>query len=117
MAAGIAPHDAVNMQQLNDLERRWNDNWNITNERLSNLEGQMDTMGAQSAALAMMNGAAMTLPVGKVAISAGAGLYGEKRALAVGVKVRTTERSALNIGISFSDGKAMGGVGASFTLD
>lgn len=102
--------DAVNGGQMWDLERRMDDRWQETNR-------QVERVGAQSAALSMMNGAATYLPVGKVALNAGWGQYGSQSAFAVGAKARLSERSSIAIGFSYSGGKAMGGVGYSLIID
>lgn len=102
--------DAVNGGQLWDLEDRWNDRWVQTNKSI-------ERVGAQSAALTMMASAGSNLPVGKVSVNAAWGQYGSTAAFAVGAKVRLTERSSMVMGLSVSNGKAMGGVGYAFVLD
>lgn len=102
--------DAINGGQLWDLENRLNDRWEDTNR-------QIERMGAQSAALAMMAGSSTYQPVGKVALQAGVGMYGNSAAFAVGAKARLSERSSLSIGFSYNGGKAMGGVGYSVVID
>lgn len=109
--------DAVNGGQIYDLQSGWNDRWTETNSRIDQLSDDVQALGAQSAAMSMMTGASTYLPVGKVAVSAGVGFYGNKAAFAVGLKARASERSSWSIGISISpDGKPMGGVGYSFTF-
>lgn len=102
--------DAVNGGQIYDLESRWDDRWVETNKSI-------ERVGAQSAALTMMASANAYLPVGKVAVSAAWGQYGSTSAFAVGAKVRLTERSSMSMGLSVSNGKAMGGIGYSLILD
>ena len=102
--------DAVNGGQLWDLEDRWNDRWVQTNKSI-------ERVGAQSAALTMMASAGSNLPVGKVSVNVAWGQYGSTAAFAVGAKVRLTERSSMVMGLSVSNGKAMGGVGYAFVLD
>lgn len=109
--------DAVNGGQIYDLQNNWNDRWTETNTRIDQLSDDVQALGAQSAAMSMMTGAGTYLPVGKVAVSAGVGFYGNKAAFAVGLKARASERSSWSIGISISpDGKPMGGVGYSYTF-
>ncbi|WP_303749374.1 YadA-like family protein [Stenotrophomonas pigmentata] len=109
--------DAVNGGQIYDLQNNWNDRWTETNSRIDQLSDDVQALGAQSAAMSMMTGAGTYLPVGKVAVSAGVGFYGNKAAFAVGLKARASERSSWSIGISISpDGKPMGGVGYSYTF-
>lgn len=114
---GVAPGrieqgsmDAINGGQMWEFKREMDDRWDVMDERI-------DAMGAQSAALSMMNGASTNLPVGKVAASVGWGQYGSKSAFAIGAKARLSERSSLNLGFSYSNGKAMGGVGYSIIID
>ncbi|WP_152597911.1 YadA-like family protein [Novilysobacter arseniciresistens] len=109
--------DAVNGGQIWALEQDWNDRWTEINHRVDGLEGRIDAVGAQSAAMAQMSAAGTYLPVGKVAINAGYGQYGTASALAVGVKVRFSERTSGSLGFSASDdGKLMIGAGFSLTL-
>lgn len=102
--------DAVNGGQIWELNDRWEQRYKETNRNIEKL-------GAQSAALSMMASSASYLPVGKVAIQSGVGMYGSEAAVAVGFKVRTSEKSSLSGGFSFANGKAMGGFGYSYTLD
>ncbi|MCC7545604.1 MAG: YadA-like family protein [Aquabacterium sp.] len=109
--------DAVNGGQIYDLQNNWNDRWTETNTRIDQLSDDVQALGAQSAAMSMMTGAGTYLPVGKVAVSAGVGFYGNKAAFAVGLKARASERSSWSIGVSISpDGRPMGGVGYSYTF-
>lgn len=116
--------DAVNGGQLWDLQTQWSDKWETTNNRLTVIEGRfneldkrIDAVGAQSAALAMMNGANANLPIGKVALNVAWGQYRSTAAFAVGAKVRLSERSAMSFGLSYSRGNAMGGIGYSLVLN
>lgn len=109
--------DAVNGGQIWALEQGWNDRWTEINHRVDGLEDRIDAVGAQSAAMAQMSAAGTYLPVGKVAINAGYGQYGNSKAFAVGAKVRFSERTSGSLGISASDdGKLMIGAGFSITL-
>ena len=63
-------------------ETMWNDRWTVVNNRLGDIDGRLitlnkrlDSVGAQSAALAMMNGANANLPIGKVALNVAWGQY------------------------------------------
>lgn len=111
--------DGVNGGQIWALEQGWNDSWTQINNRVDRLEGNIDAVGAQSAAMSMMSGAGSYLPVGRVAVSAGYGQYGSKAAFAVGAKVRLTERASATFGMSATPsggGKLMIGAGFSYTL-
>lgn len=111
--------DAVNGGQVWAIQQDWDDRWMEINNRVDGLEGRIDSVGAQSAAMSMMTGAGTYLPVGKVAISAGYGQYGSKAAFAVGAKVRLTERASATIGLSATPsggGKLMIGAGFSYIL-
>lgn len=109
--------DAVNGGQIYDLQNGWNDRWTETNTRIDQLGDDVQALGAQAAAMSMMTGSSTYLPVGKVAVSAGVGFYGNKAAFAVGLKARASERSSWSIGVSISpDGKPMGGVGYSYVF-
>lgn len=109
--------DAVNGGQIYALQDQWNESWTEINNRLDQTNGRIDALGAQSAAMSMMTGAGTYLPVGKVAVSAGVGFYGNKSAFAIGLKARSSERSSWSIGVSISpDGKPMGGIGFSHTF-
>jgi autotransporter adhesin len=110
--------DAVNGGQIWALEEAWDINWTQINRRVDGLSDRIDAVGAQAAAMSMMNGAGQYLPVGKVAITAGWGRYGSQSAFAVGAKFRATERTSWSIGLSKgSEGKTMAGVGFAFTLN
>lgn len=104
--------DAVNGGQIWELEDRWNDRW-------SEMDNRMDTIGAQSAALTMMAAAGSPngLAVGEVAINAAPGFYGNKVAFAIGFSSRLSEKVSMSGGLSLApNGKAMGGVGFSIRL-
>lgn len=122
---GYWDNDAVNLRQMRDNDewtlKQANDytDWRLSQLRLNinQLEDRLNTMGAQSAALTMMMGAGTNMPVGKVTFNTGVGFYGNKAAFAVGAKVRSSERTSWSLGLSYADGKALGGVGFAFTLD
>jgi hypothetical protein len=67
--------------------------------------------------MSMMASSAPNLAPGQVGAQAGVGMYGDKTALAVGLKARLSERSHLSLGLSYSTGQAMGGAGYSIVLD
>lgn len=110
--------DAVNGRQLWALQQEIDDRWVEINHRVNGLEGRIDAVGAQSAAMAQMSAANTNLAIGKVAINAGYGQYGSANAFAIGAKVRFSERTSGSIGISSSsDGKLMIGAGFSITFN
>lgn len=101
--------DAVNGHQIWEMQRALDDKWDI-------MQKEVHTMGAQNAALTMASSASTHLPTGKVALNVGWGQYGSQSAFAIGAKARISERSSLIIGVSYSNGKAMGGAGYSIIL-
>lgn len=111
--------DAVNGGQIYDLRKELNDKWEATNRRFDGIEKRLNGLGAQTAAMAMMSASGAGLPVGKVAIQAGVGFNGGASAMAVGYRVRTSEKVSFSAGLSFGRNgtKPMGGVGMSIILD
>jgi len=111
--------DAVNGGQIYDLRKELNDKWEATNRRFDGIEKRLNGLGAQTAAMAMMSASGAGLPVGKVAIQAGVGFNGGASAMAVGYRVRTSEKVSFSAGLSFGGNgtKPMGGVGMSIILD
>lgn len=111
--------DAVNGGQIYDLRNELNDKWEATNRRFDGIEKRLNGLGAQTAAMAMMSASGAGLPVGKVAIQAGVGFNGGASAMAVGYRVRTSEKVSFSAGLSFGGNgtKPMGGVGMSIILD
>lgn len=109
--------DAVNGGQVWAIQQDMNDRWDQVNHRIDGFDARIDAVGAQAAAMAQMNGAGQYLPVGKVAVMGAWGQYGNKSAFALGMKVRSSERTSWSAGLSVApDGKAMGGVGFAYTL-
>ena len=122
MAAGRieqGSQDAVNGGQIYDLRNELNDKWEATNRRFDGIEKRLNGLGAQTAAMSMMAASGAGLPVGKVAIQAGVGFNGGASAMAVGYRVRTSEKVSFSAGLSFGGNgtKPMGGVGMSIILD
>ena len=111
--------DAVNGGQIYDLRNELNDKWEATNRRFDGIEKRLNGLGAQTAAMSMMAASGAGLPVGKVAIQAGVGFNGGASAMAVGYRVRTSEKVSFSAGLSFGGNgtKPMGGVGMSIILD
>lgn len=111
--------DAVNGGQIYDLRSELNDKWEATNRRFDGIEKRLNGLGAQTAAMSMMAASGAGLPVGKVAIQAGVGFNGGASAMAVGYRVRTSEKVSFSAGLSFGGNgtKPMGGVGMSIILD
>lgn len=111
--------DAVNGGQIYDLRNELNDKWEATNRRFDGIEKRLNGLGAQTAAMSMMTASVAGLPVGKVAIQAGVGFNGGASAMAVGYRVRTSEKVSFSAGLSFGGNgtKPMGGVGMSIILD
>ena len=139
VAAGVNATDAVNVAQMQagdaatlNTANNYTDmrsqqtlesanaytDWRISQlgDEIGNLDRRIDQVGAQGAALTMMASSALNLEPGEVAIQAGWGQYRSSAAFAVGAKIRTGERSALNMGLSVVNGKAMGGIGVSWNL-
>lgn len=111
--------DAVNGGQIYDLRSELNDRWEATNRRFDGIEKRLNGLGAQTAAMSMMAASSAGLPVGKVAIQAGVGFNGGASAIAVGYRIRTSEKVSFSAGLSFGGNgtKPMGGVGMSIILD
>lgn len=111
--------DAVNGGQIYDLRNELNDKWEATNRRFDGIEKRLNGLGAQTASMSMMAASGAGLPVGKVAIQAGVGFNGGASAMAVGYRIRTSEKVSFSAGLSFGGNgtKPMGGVGMSIILD
>lgn len=109
--------DAINGGQIWAIQQDMNDRWDIMERRVDGLESRIDAVGAQAAAMAQMNGAGYHLGVGEVAVTGAWGQYGNKSAFALGMKIRSSEKTSWSMGVSVApDGKAMGGVGFAHTL-
>lgn len=139
VAAGVNATDAVNVAQMQagdvatlnsansyadmrssqtlESANAYTD-WRISQlgDEIGNLDRRIDQVGAQGAALTMMASSTLNLEPGEVAIQAGWGQYRSSAAFAVGAKIRTSPRSAVNMGLSVVNGKAMGGIGVSWNL-
>lgn len=139
VAAGVNATDAVNVAQMQagdvatlNSANSYTDmrssqtlesanaytDWRISQlgDEIGNLDRRIDQVGAQGAALTMMASSTLNLEPGEVAIQAGWGQYRSSAAFAVGAKIRTSPRSAVNMGLSVVNGKAMGGIGVSWNL-
>ena len=139
VAAGVNATDAVNVAQMQagdiatlNSANSYTDirssqtlesanaytDWRISQlgDEIGNLDRRINQVGAQGAALTMMASSALNLEPGEVAVQAGWGQYGNQAAFAVGAKIRTSPRSAVNMGLSVVNGKAMGGIGVSWNL-
>ena len=139
VAAGVNATDAVNVAQMQagdvatlNTANNYTDlrsqqtlesanaytDWRISQlgDEIGSLDRRIDQVGAQGAALTMMASSALNLEPGEVAVQAGWGQYRSSAAFAVGAKIRTSQRSAVNMGLSVVNGKAMGGIGVSWNL-
>ncbi|HFK1824851.1 TPA: YadA-like family protein [Stenotrophomonas maltophilia] len=109
--------DAVNGGQVWDMQQDFNDRWEATNARIDRLDDRMNGLGAKSAAMAQMAAASTPLAVGEAAVTAGAGFASNRSALAVGYRVRVSERTSVSAGFAVGGGSsAMGGVGVQINL-
>lgn len=109
--------DAVNGRQLYQAQQDWDDRWEATNARIDRLDDRMNALGAKSAAMAQMAAASTPLAVGEAAVTAGAGFSSNRSALAVGYRLRVSERTSLSAGFAVGGGSsAMGGVGVQINL-
>lgn len=109
--------DAVNGRQLYQVQQDWDDRWEATNARIDRLDDRMNALGAKSAAMAQMAAASTPLAVGEAAVTAGAGFSSNRSALAVGYRLRVSERTSLSAGFAVGGGSsAMAGVGVQINL-
>ena len=93
--------DAVNGSQLYD-----------TNQRVSRLDGRLDKVGANAAALANLNPLEFDKDT-KLNVAAAVGNYKDETAVAVGVYYRPNEDVMLGVSTSFGTGENMVGGGIS----
>jgi len=113
--------DAVNGGQVYDMQQDFNDRWTDVNNRIDRVEkhidDRMNAMGAKSAAMAMMASASSGLEVGAAEMSAGVGFQSNKSALAIGYRIRVTERTTFSAGFAMGAGSPVsGGVGVAIQL-
>jgi hypothetical protein len=81
--------------------------------RIDDFERELDRVGSMSAAFAIMagNGAGQ----GPNRLTVGLGLYGDKKAFAIGYGRQVTGSAAVNFGIARSGKKTMGGGSVGFS--
>lgn len=113
--------DAVNGGQVYDMQQDFNDRWTDVNNRIDRVEkhidDRMNAMGAKSAAMAMMASASSGLEVGAAEMGAGVGFQSNKSALAIGYRIRVTERTTFSAGFAMGAGSPVsGGVGVAIQL-
>lgn len=112
--------DAVNGGQLFAYDQKWTDQWTNTNNRIDNLERKFDKrvngMGAKAAAIAGVNGGGW-LDVGEGELSFSGGSVSNEQAIAMGIRIRTSEKvtvtGALAVG---GGGPAMGNISVHYRL-
>jgi len=111
--AGVAPTDAVNVQQLEQARAETNARVNQLGNELE--DARQDSDGGASAAMAMANLPQAFLP-GKSMLSAGVGSYGGEAAMAIGMsKLSENGRWVVKVsGSADSRGKFGVGAGAGF---
>lgn len=113
--------DAVNGGQVYQMQQEFNDRWTEVNNRIDRVEkrfdDRMNAMGAKSAAMAMMASASSGLEVGAAEFTAGLGFQSNKSAMAIGYRIRATERTTFSAGLAFGSGSPVsGGIGVAIQL-
>lgn len=110
--------DAVNGSQLWALESDMNDKWEQTNRRVASVERRLNGIGAQAAAMSQMAMSGGYNEIGEASLQMGVGFYGQETAIAIGWKIRTSERIQVSGGLSKggSGTKVSGGLGMSIRL-
>lgn len=110
--------DAVNGSQLWALESDMNDKWEQTNRRVASVERRLNGIGAQAAAMSQMAMSGGYNEIGEASLQMGVGFYGQETAIAIGWKIRTSERVQVSGGLSKggSGTKVSGGLGMSIRL-
>ena len=114
VAPGMDDTDAVNVAQLKAVDQNAVNNDIILNNRISNLDGKINKVGAGAAALAALH------PIDtddKFTMGLGYGNYRSSHAAAIGMFYRPTDKVMLSIGGSMGNGENLINVGVSFALD
>ncbi|MBY6110208.1 YadA-like family protein [Halomonas sp. DP1Y21-3] len=113
VAAGSAPTDAVNMSQLNELNRKFTSDYNQLDHKIDEVERDAS---AGIAALAAMGDAPYV--AGKLTYHVGTGYYNGESALGVSVRrTADTGRWSVGMGIGASHGGPTIGLGISGVID
>ena len=113
VAAGSAPTDAVNMSQLNELNRKFTSDYNQLDHKIDEVERDAS---AGIAALAAMGDAPYV--AGKLTYHVGTGYYNGESALGVSVRrTADTGRWSVGMGIGASHGGPTVGLGISGVID
>ncbi|MBR9880495.1 MAG: hypothetical protein GYB17_13480 [Gammaproteobacteria bacterium] len=113
VAAGSAPTDAVNMSQLNELNRKFTSDYNQLDHKIDEVERDAS---AGIAALAAMGDAPYV--AGKLTYHLGTGYYNGESALGVSVRrTADTGRWSVGMGIGASHGGPTVGLGISGVID
>ena len=110
--------DAVNGGQLWNVQQQVNDNTSAIsglNSRVDTLDGRIDKVGANAAALAALHPLDFD-PDDKWDFAAGVGNYGGENAMAVGAFYRPNEDTMFSVGGSFGTGENMVNAGVSFKI-
>ena len=114
VAPGMDDTDAVNVAHLKAVDQNAVNNDIILNNRISNLDGKINKVGAGAAALAALH------PIDtddKFTMGLGYGNYRSSHAAAIGMFYRPTDKVMLSIGGSMGNGENLINVGVSFALD
>ncbi|MEQ5854258.1 YadA-like family protein [Halomonas sp. EF61] len=113
VAAGSAPTDAVNMSQLNELNRKFTSDYNQLDHKIDEVERDAS---AGIAALAAMGDAPYV--AGKLTYHLGTGYYNGESALGVSLRrTADTGRWSVGMGIGASHGGPTIGLGISGVID
>ena len=110
--------DAVNGGQLWNVQQDVNANTaaiGSLNSRVNTLDGRIDKVGANAAALAALHPLDFD-PDDKWDFAAGYGNYGNENAMAVGAFYRPNEDTMFSVGGSFGTGENMVNAGVSFKI-
>ena len=110
--------DAVNGSQLWEVDQKVNANTSAIsglNSRVDTLDGRIDKVGANAAALAALHPLDFD-PDDKWDFAAGVGNYGGENAMAVGAFYRPNEDTMFSVGGSFGTGENMVNAGVSFKI-
>lgn len=116
VAAGTEDTDAVNVAQLKVVEQSIYDVESSVTNRINNLDGKVDKVGAGAAALASLHPLEYDKD-DKLNFAAAAGSYHGQRAFAMGAFYRPDGNTLINFSASVGNGENMYGLGVAFALD
>ena len=102
--------------RIADVTAQFDDRWDDMEGRVAQVNRDLEGLGAMTSAMAMMGAAAVDSSA-PVSAQIGFGTYGNRAAVAIGLKARLGERAGMSFGLANDGKKTMGGVGFSIGID